>query len=330
MRFAHPELLWLLLLVPLIALLRGQAGPAPALLFSTTAVAASLGRTQKVHPGTLFTSLKLLAISCLILALARPQLGNTTTEVAASGIDIMLAVDISGSMEAMDFRLDNTQPVSRLSVVKSVVKQFIADRPNDRIGLLAFAGRPYLISPLTLDHDWLNNRLDSLKISMVEDGTAIGSAIASSLKRLNNDQNSVSKILILLTDGISNTGKIPPLVAAEAAQSLQIKVYTIGAGTKGRAATPVTDQFGRRRLVNARVDIDEKTLATISDVTGAQYFRATDTASLHGIYQQINTLETTTRTSKQFAHYRELFALFIGAFLLLTLVTLVGKTKHVP
>lgn len=329
MRFVHPELLWLLLLVPLIALLRGKTGPAPAILFSNTSIVCLIAQGKKMGPGKLLTSLKLLGITCLIVALARPQLGNTITEVEASGIDILLAVDVSGSMEAMDFTLKG-QPVNRLEVVKSVVKQFIDDRPNDRIGLLAFGGRPYLISPLTLDHDWLNKRLDSLKIGMVEDGTAIGSAIASSVRRLSSDQDAVSKILILLTDGINNTGKIPPLAAAEAAQSLQIKVYTVGAGTKGKAPTPVTDRFGRKRLVNARVDIDEKTLSTISDLTGAQYFRATDTSSLKRIYQEINRMETTTRTIKQFEHYRELFPLFIALFLIVTMITLVRRSKHFP
>ena len=266
--------------------------------------------------------------SLLILALARPQQGNSTTEIEASGIDILLAVDVSGSMEAMDFTLDG-KPTNRLDVVKKVVDEFITQRPNDRIGLLAFGGRPYLVSPLTLDHSWLQKRLESLEIGMVEDGTAIGSAIGSGTNRL-RDKKSKSRILILLTDGMNNSGRIPPLIAAEAAETLAIKVYTIGAGTRGEAPIPVTDPFGRRRLIQAKVDIDEETLTKVAELTGARYFRATDTASLEKIYKEINDMETTTRTIKKFEHYRELFPLFILTALMLLCVEIVLSRKKLP
>jgi Ca-activated chloride channel homolog len=188
-------------------------------------------------PDDWLSALRLLVLALLILGLARPQFGRGTTEVDASGIDIVLAVDVSGSMEALDFELAG-RPVSRIEVVKQVVSRFIEDRPNDRIGLVAFAGRPYLVSPLTLDHDWLQQRLDQVRIGMVEDGTAIGSAIASSVNRL-REQEAKSRIVILLTDGMNNAGKVPPALAAEAAESLGIKVYTIGAGTRGNAPMPV-------------------------------------------------------------------------------------------
>jgi Ca-activated chloride channel family protein len=262
----------------------------------------------------------------LILALARPQLGSSTTEIEASGIDILLAVDVSGSMEAMDFTLGG-RPANRLEVVKQVVDEFIEQRPNDRIGLLAFAGRPYLVSPLTLDHSWLRKRLESLEIGMIEDGTAIGSAIGSGTNRL-RDRKSKSRILILLTDGMNNAGRIPPLIAAEAAETLNIKVYTIGAGTRGEAPMPVTDNIGRRRLIRAKVDIDEETLTKVAEKTGAIYFRATDTASLARIYDEINKMETTTRTIKKFESYRELFLFFVlGALLLLTLELFQSRQK---
>ena len=328
MRFLHPELLWLLLLIPILAFFRGRRGPVPALLFSSTAIAATLAASRRTLPGHLLATLKLLAIGCLVVALARPQLGNTTTEIKASGIDILLAVDVSGSMKAMDFKLKG-QPVNRLEVVKSVVSRFIEERPNDRIGLVAFSGKPYLISPLTLDHDWLTKRLDALSIGMIEDGTAIGSAIGTGVKRL-NDQQSKSRILILLTDGMNNAGKVPPLAAAEAAQALKIKVYTIGAGTRGKAPTPVTDAFGRKRLVNTRVDIDEKTLTKVAEQTGARYFRATDTSSLEKIYNEINKMETTTRSIKQFEHYRELFGFFIGLCFVLLVGELLLRRKDIP
>lgn len=328
MRFLHPELLWLLLLLPLLAFLKGRRGVAPALVFSSTTLLSSLARARRVSPGRLLMALKLIALGLLMVALARPQLGNTTTEVNASGIDILLAVDISGSMQAMDFTL-NGGMANRLDVVKSVVAKFIEARPNDRIGLVAFAGKPYLISPLTLDHHWLQRRLESLSIGMVKDGTAIGSAIGTSTNRL-RDKKSKSRILILLTDGINNTGKIPPLVAAEAAETLGIKVYTIGAGTRGEAPMPAVDPFGRKRLVRTTVDIDEDTLNKVAEMTGAQYFRATDTESLAKIYEEINAMETTTRTIKKFEHYRELSPYFIVAALLFFCCGLIFQSKRLP
>lgn len=328
MRFLHPELLWLLTLLPLTGLLYSRRGAAPALLFSSTSVAATLGGARKARLGRLRFMLRLLIFTLLILAIARPQLGSSTTEIEASGIDILLAVDVSGSMEAMDFTLGG-KAVNRLAVVKKVVDQFIEERPNDRIGLLAFGGRPYLVSPLTLDHDWLRKRLESLKIGMVEDGTAIGSAIGSGINRL-RDRDSKSRILILLTDGMNNAGRIPPLAAAEAAETLDIKVYTIGAGTRGEAPMPVTDNLGRRRLVRATVDIDEKSLTKVAEMTGAIYFRATDTESLTQIYEEINTMETTTRTIKKFENFRELYTYLVFAVFVLLGIELHLTGKRMP
>lgn len=313
MRFLYPELLWLLALLPLLALLRSGRGPAPALLFSSTALATGSGSRRRSSIGGRALPFKLLAVALLIIALARPQLGRTTTEIEASGIDIMLGVDVSGSMKAMDFTRDN-KAVNRLEAVKSVVSRFVEKRPNDRIGLLAFAAGPYLISPLTLDHDWLLRRLEAVEIGMIEDGTAIGSAIGTGVSRLKNEE-SKSRLLILLTDGMNTAGKIPPLLAAEAARALGVKIYTIGAGSRGVAPMPVTDPFGRQIMRRVRVDIDEATLKQIAEDTGGRYFRATDTASLQEIYEEIDGMETTTRTFKQFEHYRELFGFCIGAAL---------------
>ncbi len=316
MRFLYPELLLLLLLIPLIAFIRGRRTAAPAVIFSSTSLAAQLALGRQASPGQIIMALRLLALGFLILAMARPQLGNTTTEIEASGIDILLAVDISGSMEALDFTLDK-KPANRLDVVKHVLHQFVAKRPNDRIGLLAFSGKPYMVSPLTLDHDWLLKRLDSLSIGMIEDGTAIGSAIGSGTNRLQN-REAKSRILILLTDGMNNSGTVPPLVAAEAAQTLGIKVYTIGAGTRGEAPAPIRDRFGRKRIIRVKVDIDEEILSQVAEMTGAQYFRATDTKSLKKVYKEIDTMETTTRSIKKFEDFRELFPwlLFSGLFFL--------------
>lgn len=328
MRFLHPELLWLLCLLPPLAFFWGKKGVGPALIFSTTTLVSKLSAARKTRWGKLTLLLRLATLSLLIFALARPQLGNSTTEIEASGIDILLAVDVSGSMEAMDFTLDNKR-TNRLEVVKNVVGQFVEERPNDRIGLIAFSGRPYVVCPLTLDHDWLTVRLQSLSIGMIEDGTAIGSAIGSAVNRL-RDQKSKSRIIILLTDGMNNAGKIPPTVAAEAAKSFGIKVYTIGAGTRGEAPVPVTDSFGRKKLVLAKVDIDEKTLNEVATKTGAQYFRATDTDSLEKVYAEINTMETTTRTIKKFENYRELFPYLLACALILMGIELLYIRKRLP
>lgn len=328
MRFLHPEFLWLLSLLPILAILRGGRSSAPSLVFSSTSVAAHLAEGRKVGPGKLLAGLRLLALGLLIFGFARPQLGNTTTEIEASGIDILLAVDVSGSMEALDFSLKG-KAANRLDVVKSVMHTFIGERPNDRIGLLAFAGRPYMVSPLTLDHDWLLKRLDSLSIGMVEDGTAIGSAIGSGLNRL-RDRDAKSRIMILLTDGINNTGTITPLVAAEAAETLGIKIYTIGAGTHGEAPMPMQDQFGRKRLVRVKVDIDDETLSEVAERTGGQYFRATDTESLAKVYEEINTMETTIRNIKKFENYRELFSWFVFAALFFLAMEIVVGRRRLP
>ncbi|MBW6521443.1 MAG: VWA domain-containing protein [Desulfoarculaceae bacterium] len=328
MRFLYPQLLWLLALLPLLALIRGRRGPAPALVFSTTSLVAFLAKGRRARPSRLLAALRLLTIALLILAFARPQLGNTTTEIEASGIDILLAVDVSGSMEALDFTLQG-RPANRLDVVKSVIRQFVDQRPSDRIGLLAFSGRPYMVSPLTLDHDWLLQRLDALSIGMVEDGTAIGSAIGVGVNRL-QDPQAKSRILILLTDGMNNAGTVPPLVAAEAAEALGIKVYTIGAGTKGEAPMPVVDGFGRQRLMRVTVDIDDETLGKVAAMTGARYFRATDTESLEKVYGEINSMETTTRTIKKFENYQELFPWFVGAALIFLGFELLASQRRLP
>jgi Ca-activated chloride channel family protein len=304
-RFLYPHWLWLLALLPLFALLRGRRGAVAAVEYSNAQLVRAVARETRSRAGAWLTTLKLLALGLLIVGLARPQLGRSTSQVQASGVDIMLALDVSGSMEALDFKLDG-QPANRVEVVKSVVAKFIEARPNDRIGIVAFAGAPYLVSPLTLDHDWLLQNLDRVQIGSVEDGTAIGSALATSVNRL-RDQPGKSKLVVLLTDGQNNAGKVLPDTAAQAAKALGVKVYTIGAGMRGEAPVPVTDAFGNKRLVMAKVDVDETTLQKIADETGAKFYRATDTDSLKHIYAQIDRLEKTTHTMKKFEQRHELF-----------------------
>lgn len=313
--FAQPELLWLLLLLPLVALWRGRKGAVAAVEFSSAESAREVAQDTRSRVGRWLPALGLLVAALVIIAIARPQLGRGSTEVQASGVDLVLAVDVSGSMQSLDFTINNER-VNRLDVVKSVVSKFIEARPNDRIGLIAFAGAPYLVSPLTLDHDWLDQNLERVKIGTVEDGTAIGSAIASSVNRL-RDQPSKSKIVVLLTDGVNNAGKVSPEMAAEAAKALGVKIYTIGVGARGEAPMPVKDQFGQTRLVMAKVDVDEATLTKVAEETGGRFFRATDTDSLKNIYAEIDRLEKTTHTVKKFEHQTELFGWLVFPALLL-------------
>lgn len=324
--FNHPELLWLLALLPLLAFVRGKRGPACAVRYSTAQTAKMLAGARKSKAGKWLGTLRSLALGFLVLALAQPQIVHGTTDVEASGIDILLAVDVSGSMEALDFTIKD-KPANRIDVVKEVMARFIDERPNDRIGLIAFAAQPYLTSPLTLDHDWLQQRLETIDTGMLEDGTAIGSAIASGVNRLRG-QKAKSKIVILLTDGMNNAGKVSPLTAAEAAEALGIKVYTIGVGSRGKAPVPVTDRFGNRKMVMARVDIDEDTLKKVADMTGARYYRATDTGSLGKIYSEINKLEKTTQKIKKFEHRNQIFSwLLIPALLFLGIELILANTR---
>jgi len=324
--FDHPEVLWLLALLPLLAFLKGRKGSAVAIRYSSAQTAKAIAGARKSRAGRWLGTLRVLALGALVVALAQPQMVHGTSEVDASGIDIILALDVSGSMEALDFTINN-EPANRVEVVKEVVSRFINERPNDRIGLVAFAGRPYMVSPLTLDHQWLQKRLQTIHPGMVEDGTAIGSALGSSINRL-RDQKAKSRIVILLTDGMNNAGKILPVTAAEAAETLGIKIYTIGAGSRGEVPVPITDQLGNRKIVRAKVDIDEKTLKRVAQMTGAQYYRATDTDSLEKIYGDINKLETTTRKIKKFEHRNEMFLwAALGGLLLLGFELTLNQTR---
>ena len=304
-RFLQPEWFWALTLLPLVMLWRGRRGPVAAIQYSDVGLARAVARRSRSRVGNLVLLFAILAAVLMIVGLARPQRGHSRTEVTANGIDIVLGLDVSGSMQALDFMIDN-QRINRIEVVKSVVGKFIDERPNDRIGLIAFAGSPYLVSPITLDHDWLQQNLERVTIGGVDDGTAIGSAIAAAVNRLRTTP-AKSKVVILLTDGMNNTGKISPLAAAEAARALGVKIYTIGVGVRGKAPVPVRDEAGNMRLVMAQVDVDEKTLQSIADQTGGKFYRATDTDSLERIYEQINRLETTAQTVQKFEHYDELY-----------------------
>ncbi|MCQ9206506.1 MAG: VWA domain-containing protein [Omnitrophica bacterium] len=262
-----------------------------------------------------------LAVALVFIALARPQSVSEETKIYSEGIDIALAIDSSGSMLAEDFTV-NGRRKNRLVAVKMAVEDFIRRRKSDRIAIVAFAGRAYTVCPLTLDYNWLIKNLERVKIGSIEDGTAIGSALASSLARL-KDTEAESKVIILLTDGINNAGKIPPLRAAEAAKAMGVKIYTIGAGTKGLAPYPVRGRRGRLFYQNMKIPIDDTALKEIARKTGGMYFRATDTESLKEIYTEIDKLEKTKVEETGFRKFEELFSgalIFALALLLLEVI----------
>lgn len=341
LEFHSPELLWLLLLLPLLAILRGKVGRNAALVFSSVALARKVSGKTRTRAGAFLFFLRLLALAVLIVALARPQLGTGHAEVESSGIDIILAVDVSGSMAALDFA-DNQDPATRLDIVKRTIAKFIRQRPNDRIGIVAFAKEPYLLSPLTLNHDWLLKLLDGLKLGRIDwTGTAIGPAIGMGTNRL-RDLPAKSRIMILLTDGEDNANRIPPVAAAEAAKTFDVKIYTIAAGKSGLVPIgnfdPQTGELRRDRL--GRIDysreyskVDEEMLKEVAAITGGKFYHATNKEQLAGIYDEIDELEKTEVKLKHYATYDELFiwpAIFgLG---LIILEQLLGNTrfKRIP
>ncbi len=327
MRFANPWMLLLCALIPLLVYLslRFEKSKQSSLRFSDQGLIEHLKPSLRAILSSKFIYLRGIGLFLLILALARPQSILEKTKTYVEGIDIVLAVDTSTSMRAMDFKIGEKR-YDRLEAVKNVVTDFIEKRPNDRIGMIAFAAFAYTVCPLTLDHDWLEKNLERTNIGMIEDGTAIGSAISSSLNRL-KDTKAKSKIVILLTDGRNNAGKISPLVAAEAAKALGIKVYTIGAGTKGLAPYPVKDMFGNVTLTPVEIEIDDELLKKIADITGAEYFRAVDMESLRDIYKEIDKLEKVPIEETGYNIYKELFTLvLIPALLLLILEIVLSNT----
>ncbi|MPM34014.1 hypothetical protein SDC9_80595 [bioreactor metagenome] len=327
MQFANPTYLYLLLiLVPLIAwyIIRMSKTQASFKLASTNAF-NSKNRGFKTYLRHLPFGLRMIAIALIIVVIARPQAVNSWEESETQGIDIVLALDVSGSMLAQDL-----QP-NRLEAAKKVAAEFITDRKNDNIGLVIFAGESFTQCPMTTDHKVLLNLLSGIDFGLIEDGTAIGLGLANAVNRL-KDSESKSKVVILLTDGSNNRGQIAPLTAADLAKSYGIRVYTIGAGTKGMAPTPMPTPFGMR-LQNMPVDIDEKTLTEIASLTGGKYFRAEDNASLSNIYNEIDELEKYLISVQNVTKKQELFMPFALLALGLILVELILRRtwlRNVP
>jgi Ca-activated chloride channel family protein len=324
MIFSNPFFLLLILFLPFYVLFQLKNKNEGAMRFSSIDQAKKIKTSLTIRLRYIPLWIRTIALSLIIVSLARPQKGIEHTTVPTEGIDIMLTLDVSTSMLAEDFTL-NGKRANRLAALKPIVKKFIEGRFNDQIGMVVFAGRPYTQCPLTLDYGVLFQFLDVIEIGMVEDGTAIGSAITTAVNRL-KDVPGKSKVIILLTDGRNNMGNIDPLTAAEIAKTMGMKIYTIGAGAKGLAPYPVMDPFGNKVYTRVSVDIDEDTLKKIADITGGQYFRATDTESLKEIYNQIDKMEKIKSEIKIYMEYKELFPYFLlPGFVLLFLEILISN-----
>lgn len=318
-QFANPELLWLLaVLVPMVALYlwRCRKGNA-AVRISTVSPLVGVPRGSRYWGRHLPFVLRCIVVALLIVALARPQNSEKGTSTTTEGIDIVLAMDVSTSMLARDFEPD------RITAAKDVAAKFVADRPNDRIGIVAFAGESFTQSPLTTDRSTLQTLLGQLRTGMIEDGTAIGNGLATAVNRL-RESNAKSKVVILLTDGVNNAGQVSPATAADIAASYGIRVYTIGVGTQGQAPYPVQDMWGTVRYVPMQVEIDEAVLKEIASLTGGEYFRATDETALSAIYGQINEMERSRVETSEYMTNTELAGRYmIWAFVLLVVEFLV-------
>ena len=326
MTFAHPWLLLLLLLLPVLAWLKGGRSAPPAFVYSSVQLVRAMQNISRSRAGKILNSLRWLALVLFIVALAQPRLVKSTTEVKASGVDIVVALDLSGSMVSEDFEVKGER-VNRFNMAREVLKVFIDKRPNDRIGMVLFASQAFIGTPLTLDHEFLHENLDRLEIGAIEqNSTAIGDGLGTAVNRL-RDLKAKSKIVILMTDGVNNSGKLEPLLAAEAAASLKVKVYSVGIGMRGQAPMPGRDVFGRKVYQMMAVDVDEDTLQKIAAKTGGKYYRADNVEKFKQIYDEIDKLEKTEASVKKYTQFNELFLWFVAAGLALLLIELVlGQT----
>ena len=324
--FTFAEPYWFLLFLLIIPLFISYRKPKAQFLFSKSTVlkrSAASPRALLMHGGF---CLRLLSLSCLIFALARPQTGHEQSKQRTEGLDMMLVIDTSGSMRGLDFVIDGKRK-DRLTVAKEVLKKFIEARSDDRLGLTIFGTNAFAYVPLTLDHDVLTRYLDEVSIGMAGESTAIGDAIGIATNRL-KDLEAKSRVMILLTDGSNQAGKVEPIDAAKAAKAMGVKIYSIGVGSKG--LVPVPTQFGYQ---NVKIDLDETLLTEIAQLTGGQYYRATDTESLAQIYQTIDELEKTEREIEVYRLYEEAYSLFTWpalAFILLELCFGISRWRRIP
>lgn len=318
--WASPEYLYLLLAIPVLVLIHWRRRR-PALHYSSLGLLRTVPRSGKQRLKFLLVLMPMLIILLLVVGLARPRVRNTMSKISAEGIDIVLAIDISRSMMIEDLGTGN-----RLDVAKQVAENFVAGRTSDRVGLVLFAGKSFTQCPLTVDYAILTSLIRQVRIGMVEDGTAIGMGLINSINRL-RESTAKSKVVILLTDGQNNRGEIDPITAAQIAQALGIRVYTIGAGKDGMARIPVDDPFFGRQYVSAEVKIDEDNLRRIAETTGGRYFRATSQRMLEEIYVQIGQMEKTKIDVRTYLRYDELYPyLVIPAMFMVLLLLIVRKT----
>jgi Ca-activated chloride channel homolog len=317
--FLHPEYFYLLLLlIPMIAWYIWRQKYADATLqISTLRGFSKISKSKKTYIRHLPFVFRCLTIIFLIIALARPQSTNSLRNITTEGIDIMISLDISGSMLAMDFK------PNRMEAAKEVAIDFIKQRPNDRIGLVIFAAESFTQCPLTLDHNVLSNLFRDVRTGMLEDGTAIGMGLATAVNRI-KDSDAKSKVIILLSDGENNRGQIAPLTAAEIARTFGVRVYTIGVGTIGTAPFPIQTVFGVQTQ-NMEVKIDEAMLREIANITGGQYFRATDRNALEGIYKEIDEMEKNKIEVQEYTRHSEEFLPFVLLALLFLMLELVFR-----
>ena len=328
MHFASPYYLWLLaLIVPMIAyyVWRVRQGGA-AIQISTVEGVLRAPKSVRYYLRHLPFVLRTAAYALLVVALARPQGIEQNVRTSTEGIDIMLSIDVSGSMLARDFKPD------RITAAKEVAASFISDRVGDRLGLVVFAGEAFTQSPLTTDQSTLQTLLARIRSGLIEDGTAIGNGLATAINRL-RESDAKSKVIILLTDGVNNRGEITPMTAAEIAHAQGIRVYTIGVGTEGTAPYPAIDMFGKLTFVNQKVEIDEKTLTAMAEMTGGKYFRATDKEKLQAIYDEINQLEKSkVEVTEHIAYHEQFLEWVLGALGLLLLEFLLSNLvlKRIP
>lgn len=314
MQFHNPEILYLLAIIPIIVAYYIFVGRRRAAMRVSTLQRGRMPRTVRYYLRHLPIVLRLLALTAGIVALARPVEEHSSTETSTEGIDIVLAMDISGSMLARDFEPD------RITAAKQLASEFASERMGDRISVVAFAGEAFTQCPLTSDKASVGTMLSRLRSGVVDDGTAIGNGLATAINRL-RESGSKSKVVVLLTDGVNNRGQISPIMAAEIARDMGVKVYTIGVGTKGQAPMPAMDMFGNKTYVMADVEIDEQLLRNIAKTTGGEYFRAVDNKALGEIYARINEME---KSEVQITHYTSYEELYFG-WLLLTLLLLVSE-----
>ena len=310
MQFHNPEILYLLAVIPVIVAYYIFVGRRRATMRVSTLQRGRMPRTVRYYLRHLPMVLRLLAIAAAIVALARPVEEHSSTETSTEGIDIVLAMDISGSMLARDFEPD------RITAAKQMASVFASERVGDRISVVAFAGEAFTQCPLTTDKASVGTMLSRLRSGVVDDGTAIGNGLATAINRL-RESGSKSKVVVLLTDGVNNRGQISPIMAAEIARDMGVKVYTIGVGTKGQAPMPAVDMFGNKTYVMADVEIDEQLLRNIAKTTGGEYFRAVDNRALGEIYARINEME---KSEVQITHYTSYEELYFGWLLLMLLM----------